>query len=169
MERATVLIEPSKIIFGWDLSLRATVRHRNMVVSRWLREADSSQCKAEKLESNNQGMFFNEEKDIRSNLREDFWNQQLNPNIFPLGSNQQFSIDGSNKWRRWSKDDPINDGLVIRPMDLVLEAENDPIVMLEGKKRPRIVEGPLALLNSNVGETSLDLSASSGDQSSQAQ
>ncbi|MBA0729623.1 hypothetical protein Golax_020346, partial [Gossypium laxum] len=33
-------IEPSKIVFGWDLSLRAVVRHRNTAMSRWLREAD---------------------------------------------------------------------------------------------------------------------------------
>ncbi|KAK5826516.1 hypothetical protein PVK06_021439 [Gossypium arboreum] len=46
-------------------------------------------------------------------------------------------------------------------MNLVLEEENDSIVTLKGKKRQRIVNGPLALLGSNTGKGSLDLSASS--------
>ncbi|KAH1074513.1 hypothetical protein J1N35_026841 [Gossypium stocksii] len=128
-------IEPSKIIFGWDLSLRVAVRCQNVAVNRWLCEADGSRCKAKKRKSNNQGMNCNEEKDIRSNSRKDIGNQQLNPNLIPLGSNNQFGIDESNKWRRWSKDDLFNDGLAIRPMDLVIEAENNPIAMLEGKKK----------------------------------
>ncbi|MBA0789556.1 hypothetical protein Gotri_025506, partial [Gossypium trilobum] len=43
-------IEPSKIVFGWVLSLRAVVGRRNLEVSRWLREADGSQYFAEKLQ-----------------------------------------------------------------------------------------------------------------------
>ncbi|KAH1128860.1 hypothetical protein J1N35_000238 [Gossypium stocksii] len=35
-------IDPSKIIFGWDLSLHAVPRWRTTVVSRWLWEADGS-------------------------------------------------------------------------------------------------------------------------------
>ncbi|KAH1064637.1 hypothetical protein J1N35_029624 [Gossypium stocksii] len=76
-------VEPSKIIFGWDLSLRVAVRRRNVAVSRWLCEADGSRCKAEKRESNNQGMNCNEEKDIRSDSRKDIENQQINPNLIP--------------------------------------------------------------------------------------
>ncbi|MFQ6635042.1 hypothetical protein Gotur_011541 [Gossypium turneri] len=33
-------LEPSKIVFGWDLSLHAVVRRRNTAVSRWLWAAD---------------------------------------------------------------------------------------------------------------------------------
>lgn len=43
-------IEPSKIVFGWDLSLRAVVGRRNLEVSRWLREADGSLYLADKLQ-----------------------------------------------------------------------------------------------------------------------
>ncbi|MBA0790204.1 hypothetical protein Gohar_014868, partial [Gossypium harknessii] len=35
-------IEPSKIIFGWDLSLRAVTRRRNTIESRWLRTANET-------------------------------------------------------------------------------------------------------------------------------
>ncbi|MBA0879077.1 hypothetical protein Goshw_000267 [Gossypium schwendimanii] len=44
-------IKPSKIIFGWDLSLRAVERHQTSEVSKWLSEADSSQYFAEKLQN----------------------------------------------------------------------------------------------------------------------
>ncbi|MBA0863380.1 hypothetical protein Goshw_020283 [Gossypium schwendimanii] len=33
-------VEPSKIIFGWDLSLRVVVRCRNIEMNRWLRAVD---------------------------------------------------------------------------------------------------------------------------------
>ncbi|MFQ6670996.1 hypothetical protein Gotur_035685 [Gossypium turneri] len=36
------LIEPSKIVFGWDISLRVVVRRWNATVSKWLRKADGS-------------------------------------------------------------------------------------------------------------------------------
>ncbi|KAG8488487.1 hypothetical protein CXB51_016433 [Gossypium anomalum] len=55
-------IEPSKIIFSWDLPLRVVLRCRNTVVSRWLCEADGSQCNTGNLESLNQSILFNEEK-----------------------------------------------------------------------------------------------------------
>ncbi|PPD68103.1 hypothetical protein GOBAR_DD35023 [Gossypium barbadense] len=35
-------IDPSKIVFGWDLSIRAVARNRSRVASRWLRAADGS-------------------------------------------------------------------------------------------------------------------------------
>ncbi|MFQ6634879.1 hypothetical protein Gotur_011429 [Gossypium turneri] len=168
--RLTLLgIEPSKIVFGWDLSLRVVVRHRNTAMSRWLCEADGSQCNAEKLESLNQIILLNDYKVTGRNLRGIFENQILNPNLIPLGSVQQYVSNGQNNWRNWSKDDSINDGMVNGPMDLVLEGENDPIAMLEGKKRQRVVDGPLVLLGSNAGTGSMDLSASSGEQSSRAQ
>ncbi|MBA0834985.1 hypothetical protein Goarm_007298, partial [Gossypium armourianum] len=125
-------VEPSKIIFGWDLSLRAVVRCRNLAISRWLRAADGSQCNAENLESLNQSFLLNEDKDSSRNLR----------GII--------------------RKDLVTDGLVNGPMDLVLEEENDPIGMLEGNKRQRIVEGPRVLLEPNAGTGSMDVSASSG-------
>ncbi|MBA0633563.1 hypothetical protein Godav_025200 [Gossypium davidsonii] len=165
---APLKLELSKIVFGWDLSLRAVVRHRNTTMSRWLREADDSQCNTENLESLNQIILLNDYKVTGRNLRGIFENQILNPNLIPLGSVQQYVTNGQNNWRNWSKDDSVNDGLVNGPMNLVLEWENDPIAMLEGKKRQRVVDGPLVLLGSNAGTGSMDLPASSGEQSSRA-
>lgn len=70
-------IEPSKIIFGWDLSLRAVPKRRAMVVSRWLREADGSQYKTVNLESPNQSILLNEGKDTGQNLGENMGNHVI--------------------------------------------------------------------------------------------
>ncbi|MBA0778000.1 hypothetical protein Gotri_005936 [Gossypium trilobum] len=42
---------------------------------------------------------------------------------------------GQNNWRTWGKDVSVTDGLGKGPMDLALEEENDPITMVERKKR----------------------------------
>ncbi|MBA0818291.1 hypothetical protein Gohar_003646 [Gossypium harknessii] len=39
------LIEPSKIVSGWDISLHAVVRRQNATVSKWLREANGLECR----------------------------------------------------------------------------------------------------------------------------
>ncbi|MBA0820134.1 hypothetical protein Gohar_022256 [Gossypium harknessii] len=104
-------IEPSKIVFGWDLSLRAVVRRRT------------------------------------------------SENV----------TGGQHNWCNWGEDGLAINGLEKRPMDLVLEEENDAVALVEGKKRQRVVEEPFDFLGSKVGSSSMDLSASSGDQSSQAQ
>ncbi|KAA3479975.1 reverse transcriptase [Gossypium australe] len=137
---------------------------RNVVASRWLRDADRSQISAEYLKGANQSNSINTENVISCNLGEDFRNQVCNPNSIPLGSNQQNIIHGYNNWRDWSKGGSNIGGLVNGPMDLVLEEEHDPIAMLEGKKRQRRVEEPKALLGAANEEGSFDLTASSGAQ-----
>ncbi|MFQ6635043.1 hypothetical protein Gotur_011541 [Gossypium turneri] len=62
-------LEPSKIVFGWDLSLHAVVRRRNTAVSRWLWAADGSPYITENLESFNHGISINEGKDLGRNFR----------------------------------------------------------------------------------------------------
>ncbi|MFQ6619983.1 hypothetical protein Gotur_000948 [Gossypium turneri] len=140
-------IEPSKIVFGWDLSLRTVVRRRNMVVSRWLWTADGSPCSEENLASFRHGNSLNVGKDLGHNSRGFVGNLNSNPNQIPLGSIQNQGICKSIKGRDGSNDDLTTDGLVYGPMDLVLDEENDPIALTEG---------------------SMDVSASSGDQSSRA-
>ncbi|XP_040971398.1 uncharacterized protein [Gossypium hirsutum] len=92
-------IEPSKIIFGWDLSLRAVPRRRNTVVSRWLREVDGSQCCGENMESFSQGSNFNKMRDSGRQSGENIGNQLSNPNLIPLGSNHQYCLNGQSNWR----------------------------------------------------------------------
>ncbi|MBA0704448.1 hypothetical protein Golax_016703 [Gossypium laxum] len=127
--------EPSKIVFGWDLSLRAVVRHQNMVVNRWLRAADGSLCVTENLVSFNHGISINEGKDLGRNFRGIVGNQNSNPNLIPLGSVQYHSTNRQIKGRDGGKDALVADGLVYEPMDLVLDEEDDPITLLKGKKR----------------------------------
>ncbi|KAK5772395.1 hypothetical protein PVK06_048683 [Gossypium arboreum] len=144
-------IEPLKIVFGWDLSLRAVLRLRNTVVSRWLREADGSQCSDRNMEKN-----------TGRNLGGDFRNQVSNPNLISLGSNQQYPTNGQSNCRNWSKGDSNIAELEHGPMDLVLEEENNLIAALEGKKRQRTVEG-----GNDIGGP-FELTASSGGQSNRA-
>lgn len=75
-----------------------------------------------------------------------------NTNLNLLGSNQHIPI-GQSQRRNWSKGGAQNARLEYGLMDLVSEEENDPIIPV----------------GSNIGNGSLDLSASSGEQSSRAQ
>ncbi|KAH1097127.1 hypothetical protein J1N35_014048 [Gossypium stocksii] len=145
-------IEPSKIVFGWDLSLRATPKRRNLVTSRWLCETDGARCSDEKMERLNHGSMSVGEKDTRRDFRGDSRNQISNPNLIPLGptQNQQYFSNGQSNWCNWNNGDSGSDGLVNGPMDLVIEEENDPIANLDGKKRQRVVEGPQAMLGSKA-------------------
>ncbi|MFQ6663930.1 hypothetical protein Gotur_031231 [Gossypium turneri] len=123
-------IEPLKIVFGWDLSIRAVVRRKATESSKWLRTADGSQCSTESLQN----------------------------------------VAGGNKnWRNWGEDGLVSAGVGKGPMDFALEEENDPIAIMEGKKRPRVVEGSFDYLGPKGGPRSMDISASSGEQSSRAQ
>lgn len=74
-------VEPSKIIFGWDLSLHAAVRHRNMAESRWLRAADGTPCNFDNSGNSNQGSLLYEGKVLGRNFRGAIGNQNLNPNL----------------------------------------------------------------------------------------
>ncbi|MBA0825241.1 hypothetical protein Goarm_021842 [Gossypium armourianum] len=89
-------MEPSKISFGWDLSLHAVPRQRNTVVSRWLRKVDGSQCCADIMGSTNQRNSFNCKIDSGRIIGRDFGKQMSNPNLILLGSNQQYFINGNN-------------------------------------------------------------------------
>ncbi|MBA0753053.1 hypothetical protein Gogos_021653 [Gossypium gossypioides] len=73
-------IEPTKIVFGWDLSLRAVVRRRNMKVSRWLRAIDGSPYS----EKNLAGVMYGNSRGSGRNS---------NPNLIPLGPDP-IQVDG---------------------------------------------------------------------------
>ncbi|MBA0701947.1 hypothetical protein Goari_022725 [Gossypium aridum] len=96
-------------------------------------------------------------------------NQNVNPNLIPLGSGQYYGNSRLNNGCDGGNDMMVADGAVYGPMDLVLNEEDDPIALLEGKKRQRIVESSRVLLDAIVGLGFMDVSASSGDQSSRAQ
>ncbi|MFQ6620595.1 hypothetical protein Gotur_000199 [Gossypium turneri] len=148
-------IEPSKIVFGWDFTLRKVVRRRNMVVSRWLRAIDGSPYS----EENSAGVMYGSTRGFGRNL---------NPNLIPLGPD---SIQGGGRTVK-KRDGCIANltanGIVQGEMELDLEEENEPLELAEGKKRQRIVESLRVLLDSNVGPGSMNVSASSEIQSSRA-
>ncbi|MBA0752475.1 hypothetical protein Gogos_001308, partial [Gossypium gossypioides] len=162
-KKVLLTIEPSKIVFGWDLLLRAVVRRRNTVVSRWLRAADGSPCIAENLASFKHSNSLNAGKDLGHNSRGFVGNLNSNPNLILLGSVQNHGIGKLIKGRDGSNDALVTNGLVYGPMDLVLDEENDLITLSDGKKRQRIVKSSCVLMDANVGSGSMDVSASSGD------
>lgn len=128
-------IKPSKIVYGWDLSLRAVPRRQTTVVSRWLREDDGSQCHVENMGSPNQSNNFNWEIDSGRNIGRDFGKHMSNPNLIPLGSNQQYLTNGNKNRRNLGKSTSAIDGLVNGLIEIIVEEENDPIAATEGKKR----------------------------------
>ncbi|MFQ6662339.1 hypothetical protein Gotur_030204 [Gossypium turneri] len=149
-------IEPSKIVFGWDLSLRAVVRRQNMAASRWLHAVDGSPYGGE----NSTGV-------MSGNIRG--FGRILNPSILPLGPG---SVQGGGrmvKKRDGCIDNLTANGIVQGEMELDVEGENEPLELAEGKKRQRIVESSRVLLGSNVGSGPMNVSASSEIQSSRAQ
>ncbi|MBA0847013.1 hypothetical protein Goshw_011143 [Gossypium schwendimanii] len=135
----------------------------------WLQAANGSPYITENLASFNHGISINEGKDLRRNFRGFVGNKNLNPNLIPLGSVQYHGNNRQIKGRDGGNDALGADRLVYGPMDLVLDEEDDPIVLLEGKKRQRIVEGPRVFLDATAKSGSMDVSANSGDQSSRAQ
>ncbi|MBA0766193.1 hypothetical protein Gotri_015258 [Gossypium trilobum] len=162
-------IEPSKIVFGWDLSLRAVARRQNTAESIWLREADGSPRITDNLARPKHGITINERIVSGRNFRGVDVNQNVNPNLIPLGSGQFCGNSRQNKGFYGGTDMMVADGAGYGPMDLVSNEEDDPIALLEGKKRQRIVESSRVPLDAIVGPGLLDVSASSGDQSSWAQ
>ncbi|MBA0845298.1 hypothetical protein Goarm_022731 [Gossypium armourianum] len=79
-------IEPSKITFGWDLSLRAATRHRNVMDSRWLRTADGTPCNLDNWGNFNQGDLSYEGNVLGQNVRGGIGSQNINPNLRQVGS-----------------------------------------------------------------------------------
>ncbi|MBA0751815.1 hypothetical protein Gogos_000715 [Gossypium gossypioides] len=80
-----VWIDPSKIIFGWDISLRAVVNRRTIVVSRWLLKSDHSICKILDKEGGEHGRNIQDGGGMWSNWRDIMGKLYPIPNHIPLG------------------------------------------------------------------------------------
>ncbi|MBA0770301.1 hypothetical protein Gotri_018957 [Gossypium trilobum] len=148
-------IEPSKIIFGWDLSLRAASRRRNTMESRWLRTANGTPYIANMGEDSNQSSLLYEEKRSGWSSRSATKNQNINPNLVQLGAER---YGGSSRDRLGFDGGDVRmgiDGDVYGSMELISNEEEDPIALLEGKKRQRIMESsrfPLeAMVDQDIG------------------
>ncbi|PPS20225.1 hypothetical protein GOBAR_AA00351 [Gossypium barbadense] len=96
-------------------------------------------------------------------IGKDFGDKLSNPNLIPLGSNQQFSIKGNNNGSSLGKGISFVDGLENGLMEMVVDEENDPLTAVEGKKRQRLMTGPNVTLGFNVECGALDLTANSGE------
>ncbi|PPE00637.1 hypothetical protein GOBAR_DD02361 [Gossypium barbadense] len=154
-------IEPSKIIFGWDLSLRAASRRRNTMESRWLRTADGTSYVADMGGHSNQSSLLYGEKRLGWSSRSATENQNIDHNLVQLGAE---CYSGSNRDRLGFDGGDVrmgNVGDVDGSMELFSNEEEDPIVLLEGKKRQRIMESSRLPLETIGGSGHRDISASS--------
>ncbi|MBA0810904.1 hypothetical protein Gohar_002850 [Gossypium harknessii] len=128
-----IRIEPSKIVFGWDISLRVVVRWQNATVSKWLHEANGSECRLLDMERDTKGRISGEERDTGSNNRGD------------MEKSRELNGAGSDNG----------------PMDLVLIEENEPLLSMEGKKRQRVVGDTIISSENNIEGGLHDITASS--------
>ncbi|MBA0783320.1 hypothetical protein Gotri_001050 [Gossypium trilobum] len=162
-------IEPSKIIFGWDLSLRAVTRRRNITESKLLRTDNWTMYVLDKTGNSNPNSLLTEEKRSMWISKGATGNQNINPNFIQLGTE---NYDGSSRDRSGYDGGDVRiraDGAVYGSLELVSNEEDDPIALLEGKKRQRMGESSRMPLETIGGSGFMDVSASSGDQSSRAQ
>ncbi|MFQ6634403.1 hypothetical protein Gotur_012097, partial [Gossypium turneri] len=125
-------IEPSKIIFSWDLSLRAASRRQNTMESRWLRTADGTPYVLDMGGHSNQSSLLYEEKRPGWSSRSATGNQNIDPNLVQLGAEH---YGGSNRDRLGFDGGDVrmgNVGDVYGSMELFSNEEEDPVALLEG-------------------------------------
>ncbi|KAK8298214.1 hypothetical protein V6Z11_D05G238700 [Gossypium hirsutum] len=159
-------VDPSKIVFGWDISLRAAVRQRNATVSKWLREVDGSECNLLDKEREFRGQNLRNESDFGSSRGGELAKSYPNPNFIPLGSSQMALNKEIDKWLNMINRELYGADNGHGPMKLQLDEENDPLHTLEGKKRQRVVNDLVNLSSNNFDGGVNDILASSAGQSS---
>ncbi|KAG8482718.1 hypothetical protein CXB51_024426 [Gossypium anomalum] len=166
-------IEPSKIVFSWDLSLRAVPKRRDTgaalsvpvggatlgrifnVLGEPVDNLGPVDTRTTSPIHKSAPAFIQLDSMVMSRwLRDVDGSQYKTVNL--ESPNQSILLNegkeaGQKLGRNWSKGGTHNDGLEYGPMDLVSEEENVPIAMLEGKKRQHIVEAPLVIASSNAG------------------
>ncbi|MBA0670121.1 hypothetical protein Goklo_024844, partial [Gossypium klotzschianum] len=99
------------------------------------RAADGTPCNFDNSGNSNQGSLLYKGKVLGRNFRGAIGNQNLNPNLIQTGSGK---YDGNNRYNKGyvgGNDKMVTDGAGYGSMDLVSNEEEDPIALLEGKKR----------------------------------
>ncbi|MBA0595676.1 hypothetical protein Gorai_012535 [Gossypium raimondii] len=135
-------------------------------MSKWLREADGSECSRVDMERDNKNRNSGEEHDVGRNTMGVMEKTSLNPIFIPLESVEHILLRGNDSWRNMGSRDLNGVVSAGEPMDVVLTEENDPLISLEGKKRQRIVGVSINSSWNNIEGGSFDLTASSAGQSS---
>ncbi|MFQ6621802.1 hypothetical protein Gotur_002279, partial [Gossypium turneri] len=102
-------------------------------MSRWLRAADGTQCINENFTGVNQDFSINEGKDLRRNVRGVEVNQNINPNLIPLGCGQVGNSSRPNKGRSGGNELWKTDGLVSGAMELVSNEEDTQLLCWKEK------------------------------------
>ncbi|KAH1096420.1 hypothetical protein J1N35_013341 [Gossypium stocksii] len=157
-------IEPTSIIFEWDLNLRPEVRRRGKAESRWLCQSDGSQWSNLKKEDSNQSSKW--PNDLGNSNWKESWKQFSNPNLIHLDPGQNILYKRSDSWRKLGSSAIQGNNSGSGSPDLMLEEENEPLLNMEGKKRQRIVEDSIIVVGKIGNISHYNEMASSGDQSS---
>ncbi|MBA0620388.1 hypothetical protein Godav_006108 [Gossypium davidsonii] len=131
-----VRIDLAKIIFGWDISLRALVRRRPSLVSRWLRKPDETVSqRLDKNRSMNGCNFWDNVMDFYPNRNQNF-----------IRSIRFQSVKAKERVSNWENNLNINEPNDSRLIKLGSDGEECPIQFVDKKKRQR-----------TLGVTSVDL------------
>ncbi|KAK5813250.1 hypothetical protein PVK06_028698 [Gossypium arboreum] len=85
-------IEPSKIVFRWDITLRAVARRRSVSANKWLRDADGSDWNELNKERNFRGNNSDDDKAFEHNWGRESSEDYPNPNLVPLGYGSRMLI-----------------------------------------------------------------------------
>ncbi|TYI15756.1 hypothetical protein ES332_A08G208700v1 [Gossypium tomentosum] len=85
-------IESSKIVFRWDITLRAVARRRSVSANKWLRDADGSDWSELNKERNFRGNNSDDDKVFEHNWGRESSEDYPNPNLVPLGYGSRMLI-----------------------------------------------------------------------------
>ncbi|KAH1056838.1 hypothetical protein J1N35_034903 [Gossypium stocksii] len=81
------------------------------------------------------------EIDIETNSMSDLGRKDLIPKSRILNAGQQLPISGNDRWNNLGAGELVGQAVDIGPMDLMLDEENSLLVVSDGKKRQRVMEG----------------------------
>ncbi|KAH1106132.1 hypothetical protein J1N35_009900 [Gossypium stocksii] len=84
-----IMVVPSKIVYGWDISLQAAVRMNTGSVNRWLREADGSDSILLSKEREVRGQKLGNMRDYERNYEAELVQRFSNPILMSTGSDLQ--------------------------------------------------------------------------------
>ncbi|MBA0843990.1 hypothetical protein Goarm_001126 [Gossypium armourianum] len=119
----------------WDISLCAVTRRRTAPVSRWLGEVDGPVCRNFDKKSGDNGHNGGNDRDIRWIWKDDLERLYLNLNYIPLGPRiEALNYEHVNQQNMGCEVDNRASN-VSRPIDLILEWENDPLHTMDEQSR----------------------------------
>ncbi|KAA3465686.1 reverse transcriptase [Gossypium australe] len=105
--KVRVRVDPSKIVFGWDVSLHAVAKKRYASVSRWLCESNDSIFQNLDKESGDNGCNVRDEGDMWLDLQDNMENLYAFPNLFYDNLEERYKRSSWDLLRQLEQDQSI--------------------------------------------------------------